>query len=57
MKEYCPKCKELREFKFYDGFIGYESIVCAECGFDANDTTIQDLTTLYNKNRFKMVVE
>ena len=47
-KEYCPKCKELKEFKFYDGLLGYESIVCSKCGFDANDIKIQDLTELYD---------
>lgn len=48
-KEYCPKCEELREFKFYDGALGYESLVCSKCGFDANDVTLKDLTKLYNK--------
>ena len=44
--DYCPKCKELRKFKFYDGALGYESRVCSKCGFDANDVTINDLTAL-----------
>ncbi len=48
MNEYCPKCKKLKEFKFYDGALGYESLVCSKCGFDMKDITIKDLTELYN---------
>jgi hypothetical protein len=46
-EEYCPKCEKLRTFKPYNGLVGYESLTCSSCGFDANDTTIQDLTKLY----------
>lgn len=48
-KDYCPKCEKLTKFKFYGGALGYESLICSVCGFDANDTTLKDLTTLYNK--------
>lgn len=52
-EEYCPKCEKLREFKFYDGALGYESMVCSKCGFDANDVTLADLTKIYNKKKLK----
>ncbi len=47
-EEYCPKCEKIRKFTPYDGLLGYESSTCSSCGFDANDTTIKDLTDLYN---------
>ena len=46
-KHYCPKCKKETEFKYYHGFIGYESFKCVICGFDVNDISIKDLDNLY----------
>lgn len=31
----CPVC--LGKLKFYDGMLGYESLVCEKCGLDIND--------------------
>ena len=37
MIKVCLKCEKEREFIYYDGCLGYESFVCAVCGWDIND--------------------
>ena len=34
----CPKCGT--KMKFYDGCLGYESIVCPDCRYDINDSVV-----------------
>lgn len=34
----CPKCGGA--WKDYDGLMGYESSVCAKCGYDVKDTQV-----------------
>lgn len=48
-KHYCPKCEKETEFKYYHGFLGYESFVCSVCGFDSNNITINDIDNLFKK--------
>jgi transposase-like protein len=48
-KHYCPKCEKETEFKYYQGFLGYESFKCCICQFDINEVTALDLDKLYNK--------
>jgi len=36
----CPQCGDTGRWKYYDGCLGYESLVCAKCGLDVNDIKI-----------------
>lgn len=31
----CPVCGG--EWRYHDGFLGYESLLCSKCGLDIND--------------------
>ena len=34
---HCERCKKKQSFKYYHGFLGYESFVCSVCNWDIND--------------------
>lgn len=37
----CPQCGYTGKWKYYDGCLGYESLVCPQCNLDVRDIAVQ----------------